>query len=285
MINPISSTLATVIFLIGLVYAVLTRDYVPFVGGAFIAVIVLYAIRIASEWDRVVILRLGRYNRTVGPGIFLMIPLVDVVASWIDTRTRAIMFSAEATPTSDTVPVDVDGVMFTTVTDPTRAAIQVQDYMKAMSLAAQTALRNSIGSTDLQHLLTNRTDVDKVLQDDIAQKTADWGISVSSVELRDVRMPQGLQDAMSREAQAEREKRARVKLAEAEPAIAEQFVQAATTYGQNTTAFALRGMNMTYEMANKSTMVVIPNSMVETMDAGRVVALASGIQNSRDRQA
>jgi regulator of protease activity HflC (stomatin/prohibitin superfamily) len=285
MINPISSTLATVIFLIGLVYAVLTRDYVPFIGCAFIAVIVLYAIRIASEWDRVVILRLGRYNRTVGPGIFLMIPLVDVVASWIDTRTRAIMFSAEATPTSDTVPVDVDGVMFTTVTDPTRAAIQVQDYMKAMSLAAQTALRNSIGSTDLQHLLTNRTDVDKVLQDDIAQKTADWGISVSSVELRDVRMPQGLQDAMSREAQAEREKRARVKLAEAEPAIAEQFVQAATTYGQNTTAFALRGMNMTYEMANKSTMVVIPNSMVETMDAGRVVALASGIQNSRDRQA
>ena len=139
----------------------------------------------------------------------------------------------------------------------TRAAIQVQDYMKAISLAAQTALRNSIGSTDLQHLLTNRTGVDKVLQDDIAQKTGDWGISVSSVELRDVRMPQGLQDAMSREAQAEREKRARVKLAEAEPAIAEQFVQAATTYGQNTTAFALRGMNMTYEMANKGTKVVM----------------------------
>ncbi len=234
------------------------------------------SVRVADQWERAVVLRLGRYRGLRGPGIFWMVPLVDRVVIWLDSRVRATGFAAEKTLTADTVPVNVDAVLFWAVQDPEKAALRVEDYREAVAWAAQTALRDIIGKTDLAHMLVGRESIDVALQDLIDTRTHDWGISVISVEIRDVVIPPALEDAMSRQAQAEREKLARVILADAEVEISRKFLQAAGQYDSNQVALQLRSMNLLYEgMKEKTTLMVVPSGLSESMNAGAFAGLAS----------
>ena len=232
--------------------------------------------RLADQWERAVILRLGRYKELTGPGMFWVIPFVDRVTMWIDSRVRATGFAAEKTLTADTVPVNVDAVLFWAVKDPEKAALRVEDYREAVAWAAQTALRDIIGKTDLARMLVGRESIDVALQNLIDARTHDWGISVISVEIRDVVIPPALEDAMSRQAQAEREKLARVILADAEVEIAAKFRQAARQYDANQVAIQLRSMNLLYEgMKEKTTLMVVPSNMTESMTAAAYAGLAA----------
>ena len=237
--------------------------------------------RIAQQWERAVILRLGRYHNLKGPGLFWMIPFIDTIASWIDQRTITTSFAAEQTLTSDTVPVNVDAVLFWMVHDAQKAALEVQEYAQAVSWAAQTALRDIIGRTPLADLLVGRERIEAELQKLIDQRSNPWGITVQSVEMRDVVIPDALQDAMSRQAQASREKQARIILGEAEVEIAKLFDQAAERYRDNPTALHLRAMNMLYEgLKEKGAMMIVPSSAVETMGLGGLLG-AAAIGNDR----
>jgi regulator of protease activity HflC (stomatin/prohibitin superfamily) len=255
-------------------------------GSAFgMALIVSSAIQVADQWDKAVILRLGHFHSLRGPGFFLIIPVIDAIPYWIDTRVITTGFKAEKTLTKDTVPVDVDAVLFWKVVDPKKAALDVADYQSAISWASQTALRDVIGKTMLSDMLEGRDKISSVLQKIIDERTEPWGINVISVEVKDVLIPAGLEDAMSMQAQAERERQARVILGDAERQIAEKFAEAGKSYEHNPIAFHLRAMNMLYEgLKENSTIVIVPSTAVESMQLGGLAgmtALSMGLGQER----
>ncbi len=241
-----------------------------------VGLVLMQAPRVAQQWERAVVLRLGRFVGLRGPGLFWIVPFVDRVTAWIDQRTVTTSFAAEQTLTSDTVPVNVDAVLFWMVHDVQRAALEVQDYSQAVSWASQTALRDIIGRTTLADLLRGREQIEGELQQLIDQRSNPWGVTVSSVEMRDIVIPGALQDAMSRQAQAEREKQARIILGQAEMEIAHSFQEAAKSYHDNPTALHLRAMNMLYEgLKEKGALMLIPSSAVESMGMGGMLGAAA----------
>lgn len=238
-------------------------------GGFLVAWLVSASIRMVAQWQRAVVLRLGKYNGLRGPGLFFITPLIETVSSVLDLRTITSTFKAEQTITADTVPVDVDAVLFWRVIDPEKAALEVQAYDQAVGWAAQTALRDVIGRSTLADILSGREKIDSVLREIIDHRTEPWGIRVESVEIRDVVIPNNLQDAMSRQAQAERERQARIILGESETQIASKFMEAAALYATNPIALHLRAMNMLYEgMKDKGSLIIVPSSALETMNLG-----------------
>ena len=261
---------------IGLAAASAAGDLIPLVTMAAVGIVLMPAPRIAQQWERAVVLRFGRFIGLRGPGLFWVIPFVDHVSTWIDQRTITTSFAAEQTLTADTVPVNVDAVLFWMVHDAQKAALEVQDYSQAVSWAAQTALRDIIGRTTLTDLLRGRERIEDELQTLIDQRSNPWGVTVSSVEMRDVVIPGALQDAMSREAQAAREKQARIILGEAEMEIARSFQEAAKAYHDNPTALHLRAMNMLYEgLKEKGALMLVPSSAVESMGMGGLLGAAA----------
>src|SRR5438045_3009996 len=247
--------------------------FIPWIAAGFIA---MQSPRIAQQWERAIVLRLGRFHAMRGPGLFWILPFIDSVSAWIDQRTITTSFAAEQTLTSDTVPVNVDAVLFWMVHDAQRAALEVQDYAQAVSWAAQTALRDIIGRTTLTDLLRGRERIEGELQQLTDARSNPWGITVQSVEMRDVVIPSALQDAMSREAQAAREKQARIILGQAEMEIAHSFQEAAKSYRDNPTALHLRAMNMLYEgLKEKGALMLVPSSAVESMGMGGLMGAAA----------
>ena len=255
------------------------------VGAFVLALVVASAIQVADQWDRAVILRLGKFRSLKGPGLFFIIPVLDAIPYWIDTRVITTGFKAEKTLTKDTVPVDVDAVLFWKVVDPKKAALDVADYQSAISWASQTALRDVIGKTMLSDMLEGRDKISALLQKIIDERTEPWGINVISVEVKDVLIPSGLEDAMSMQAQAERERQARVILGDAERQIAEKFTEAGKSYEHNPIAFHLRAMNMLYEgLKENATIVIVPSTAVESMQLGGLAgmtALTMGLGQER----
>ena len=246
------------------------------VVSAVIAFVVSYAIKIANQWERVVVLRLGRFRSLEGPGLFFIIPIIETVAYWIDIRVITASFKAEKTLTRDTVPVDVDAVLFWKVVDPKKEALDVADYVSAINWAAQTALRDVIGKTMLSDMLEGREKISEELQRIIDVRTEPWGINVISVEVKDVLIPSALEDAMSMQAQAERERQARVILGSAEEEVAHKFLAAAEIYARNPAALQLRAMNIIYETTKeRGTTILMPTSMVDSMNIALPVALAA----------
>jgi regulator of protease activity HflC (stomatin/prohibitin superfamily) len=261
---------------LGVVGTIAAGNPVPLVAMLLIGLVLMQAPRIAQQWEHAVVLRLGRFVGLRGPGLFWIVPFIDTVSSWIDQRTITTSFAAEQTLTSDTVPVNVDAVLFWMVHDVQKAALEVQDYAQAVSWAAQTALRDIIGRTTLADLLRGRERIETELQQLIDQRSNPWGVTVSSVEMRDVVIPGALQDAMSREAQASREKQARIILGQAELEIAHSFEEAAKSYQHNPTALHLRAMNMLYEgLKEKGALMLIPSSAVESMGMGGLMGAAA----------
>jgi hypothetical protein len=261
----------------------LARDLVYVVTGGGLAIGIYLALspRVASQWERAVVLRLGRFVGLRGPGLFWIVPLLDDIVVWIDTRVRTTGFAAERTLTKDTVPVNVDAVLFWQVQDAERAALGLEDYEEAVAWAAQTALREIIGKTDLADMLAGRDVLDADMQRLIDERARDWGITVKSVEIRDVVIPQALEDAMSRRAQAEREKQARVILGDAEVEIAQKFSHAASVYRDDPVALQLRSLNLLYEgMKERGTLMIVPSSMADSMNTTSYAALAAFAQTS-----
>jgi regulator of protease activity HflC (stomatin/prohibitin superfamily) len=280
-LNVVAITVLLVVVAPGVVAFILTRNPFPLIVAAVIGIVLMQSPRIAQQWERAVVLRLGRFVGLRGPGLFWLVPFVDRVSSWIDQRTITTTFAAEQTLTSDTVPVSVDAVLFWMVHDAQKAALEVQDYAQAVSWAAQTALRDIIGRTDLTDLLRGRERIEDELQKLIDQRSNPWGVTVSSVEMRDVVIPAALQDAMSREAQAAREKQARIILGQAEMEIAHSFEEAAKSYQHNPTALHLRAMNMLYEgLKEKGALMLVPSSAVESMGMGGLMG-AAALQQQR----
>jgi regulator of protease activity HflC (stomatin/prohibitin superfamily) len=274
--NPISLAIVVVLGGLGVLAIALARLVVPGALLIVLALILLAALKMARQWEQAVVLRAGKFLAVRGPGLFWIVPILDNVTALIDTRLRTTQFVAEQTLTKDTVPVDVDAIIFWIVTDVKRAALEVASYREAISWAAQTSLRETIGAADLAMLLSNRRAADEELRNTIDTKTADWGIRVRSVEIRDVRIPVVLQDAMSRQAQAERERQARVILSTAEAEIAHSFADAARTYANNPVALHLRGMNMLYEsVKERGSTIIVPSSAVDSMNLGGVAGIAS----------
>ena len=251
----------------------------------FFAVFIAWSTKVASQWNRAIVLRLGKFHSLRGPGIFFIVPIIDSIPYWIDIRVITTSFKAEKTLTKDTVPVDVDAVLFWKVIDPKKAALDVADYYSAINWASQTALRDVIGKTELADMLEGRDKISSILQKIIDERTEPWGINVISVEVKDVLIPQGLEAAMSMQAQAERERQARVILGDSERQIAEKFNEAARSYEDNPTAFHLRAMNMLYEgLKTNSTIVVVPSTAVESMGLGGLagtVALADVVKRDK----
>ena len=251
------------------------------------AVFVAWSTKVASQWNRAVVLRLGKFHSLRGPGIFFIIPIIDTIPYWIDIRVISTSFKAEKTLTKDTVPVDVDAVLFWKVVDPKKAVLDVADYYSAISWASQTALRDVIGKTELADMLEGRDKMSHILQGIIDERTEPWGVNVISVEVKDVLIPQGLEAAMSMQAQAERERQARVILGDSERQIAEKFNEAAKSYEDNPTAFHLRAMNMLYEgLKTNATIVVVPSTAVESMGHGGLadtVALADTVKKEKTK--
>jgi regulator of protease activity HflC (stomatin/prohibitin superfamily) len=244
--------------------------------GFLLGLVLGRAPQISNQWERAIVLRLGKFRGRRGPGLFWLVPFVDTIAAWIDQRTITTSFAAEQTLTADTVPVNVDAVLFWIVYDPEKAALEVQNYVQAVAWAAQTALRDIIGRTSLTELLRGRERIEEELQKLIDERSNPWGITVQSVEMRDVVIPDALQDAMSREAQAAREKAARVILGEAERDIAHLFQEAASSYQENPTALHLRAMNMLYEgLKEKGALMLIPSTAVESMGMGGLLGAAA----------
>lgn len=255
------------------------------ISTLLVSLYVLTSTKIAAQWEKAVVLRLGRFHRLAGPGIFWIIPIIDTVPVWVDHRVMVTSFSAEKTLTRDTVPVDVDAVLFWLVWDAEKAALEVEDYRNAISWASQTGLREVIGSLALSDILVGRARMDEELQKIIDLRTAPWGITVQSVEIRDVVIPQGLEDAMSRQAQAERERQARVILGESEKQIAASFAEASQSYLNNPTALHLRAMNMLFEgLKEKGALVIVPSSAVDTMNLGATSGLVSLAQNNAPQE-
>ncbi|HEY3456644.1 MAG TPA: slipin family protein [Bryobacteraceae bacterium] len=253
-----------------------TGRQAPLVAGLVIGVYLLFSIKVADQWEKVAVLRLGRYIGLRGPGIFHIIPVVDTLSRYVDQRIRVASVTAESTLTRDTVPVNVDAIVFWVVWNAEKSILEVEDFVQAINMSAQTGLRESIGRHELAQMITERESLGRELQRILDEKTNPWGITVQSVEIRDVRIPQALEDAMSRQAQAERERQARNILGQAETEISEKFSQAAVTYQNNPVALHLRAMNMLYEaIKERGSMVIVPSSAVETMGLGGTLATAS----------
>jgi regulator of protease activity HflC (stomatin/prohibitin superfamily) len=280
--NPVSTTLFLIILGLGILGSALTGQLasraVPWIMLAFLvpATYVLFALKIANQWEKAVVLRFGKFQWMAGPGMFWIVPIVDSVPAWVDHRVMVTPFNAERTLTKDTVPINVDALLFWVVWDAQKAALEVENYHDAIAWAAQTALRDQIGKTMLADLLMGRDKIDAELQTIIDQRTNPWGVTVQSVEIRDIIIPAELEDAMSRQAQAERERQARVILGESEKQIAQSFVDAAVTYQGNAAALHLRAMNMLFEgLKEKGALVIVPSTAVETMNLGGLAGMAS----------
>lgn len=255
------------------------------IAWILLGIYLLFALKIASQWEKAVLLRLGRFHKLAGPGLFWLIPIVDTLANWIDHRVMVTPFSAEKTLTKDTVPVDVDAVLFWVVWDAEKAALEVADYRAAIAWAAQTALREIIGQMTLADILIGRAKMDADLQKIIDNRTTPWGITVQSVEIRDVVIPPDLEDAMSRQAQAERERQARVILGESERQIAVSFSEASKAYVDNPTALHLRAMNMLFEgLKEKGALVIVPSSAIDTMNLGGLSGMVSLAQQNLPKE-
>lgn len=266
---------------LGLLVSFLMWNVGGIIAGFILGLLAAQAPKVAKQWESAVVLRLGRYIGLRGPGLFWIIPFVDSVSAWVDQRVITTSFAAEETLTSDTVPVNVDAVLFWMVYDPEKAALEVQDYPQAVSWAAQTALRDIIGRTSLTDLLRGRERIEEELQKLIDERSNPWGVTVQSVEMRDVIIPAALQDAMSREAQAAREKQARIILAQAEVEIAQMFDTASESYKDNPTALHLRAMNMLYEgLKEKGALMLVPSTAVESMGMGGLIGSAALRQQS-----
>ncbi len=287
-INGIALAIFFVFMLIGIIGAALMDSKVAdwiigvFVAGlTFIGFIFLFSFKVAQQWEKAVVLRFGKFRQLKGPGAFWVLPLIDQTPTWIDHRVMVTPFSAEKTLTKDTVPVDVDAVLFWLVWDAEKAALEVEDYRAAISWASQTALREIIGQMTLADILVGRAKMDADLQKIIDERTTPWGITVQSVEIRDVVIPRDLEDAMSRQAQAERERQARVILGESEMQIAHSFSEASKAYINNPTALHLRAMNMLFEgLKQKGALVIVPSSAVDTMNLGGLSGMVSLAQNN-----
>ncbi len=287
-INVVSLILLIAFIGVGGLISAVSDRVLPVIVSIPIGFILAASPKIAQQWERAVVLRLGKYTGLQGPGLFWVIPGIDQVTSWIDQRIITTSFAAEETLTSDTVPVNVDAVLFWMVYDPEKAALEVQDYKLAISWAAQTALRDIIGRTPLSVLLRGREQIEAQLQKLIDERSNPWGITVQSVEMRDVIIPESLQDAMSREAQAAREKEARIILGQAEVEIAHLFAKASESYEHNPTALHLRAMNILYEgLKEKGALMLVPSTAVESMGLGGMLGMAAMRQQalSQDQSA
>lgn len=280
--NPVSLMAALLVWIAGIIVAIYAgqaddaRGAIVFLASTALALIVLFTIKIANQWEKAVVLRFGKFRGLRGPGLFLIIPVIDEVSHLIDQRVRVTDVTAESALTRDTVPVDVDAIVFWTVWDAQKSVLEVSDYFYAIALSAQTALREAIGRAELAMLITEREHIGAELRRILDEKTNAWGITVHSVEIRDVKIPQGLEDAMSRQAQAERERQARIILGTAETEIAARFVAAGAEYENRPVALHLRAMNMLYEaIKEKGSMVIVPSSAVETMGLGGLSGLTS----------
>lgn len=290
-VNAVSLTLFFVLLGLAILFAVIGQslgwpEWIIGSGTLLLALsgtYLMFAVKIANQWEKAVVLRFGRFRGLFGPGLFWIVPVVDAVSSWIDHRVMVTPFAAQKTLTKDTVPVDVDAVLFWVVWDAQKAALEVENYTAAVDWAAQTALRDIIGKMMLADILVGREAIDQELQRIIDERTTPWGVSVTSVEIRDIVIPQSLEDTMSRQAQAERERQARVILGESEKQIAASFAEAAQAYTQNPTALHLRAMNMLFEgLKEKGALVIVPSSAVDTMNLGGlsgVVSLARTADN------
>ena len=254
-----------------------SRSYYWAAGSlAVVAFLIPQTILIADQWERAVVLRLGRLQAIRGPGLFVIVPFIDAVASWLDQRIQTTEINAEKALSKDTVPVNIDAVVFWQIHDPQRAALEITDYRQAITQVAQTSLREIVGSSLLSTLLSERKAGDQLLREEIGRKTAEWGVSVLSVEIRDIGVPPALQDAMSRQAQAEREKLARVLLGQAEQEIAQKFVEAADIYARSPAALQLRAMNIIYETTKeRGATILMPTAMVDAMNPAMAMAVAS----------
>ena len=246
------------------------------VVAGLVGLYLLFSIKVINQWEKVALLRLGKYVGLRGPGMVMIVPVLESLSQFVDQRIRVANVTAESTLTRDTVPVNVDAIVFWMVWNAEKAILEVEDFMQAVQMSSQTALRESIGRHELAQMITERETLGRELQRILDEKTNPWGITVQSVEVRDVRIPQALEDAMSRQAQAERERQARIILGQAETEISEKFVQAATAYSENPTALHLRAMNMLYEaIKERGSMVIVPSSAVETMGLGGSLATAA----------
>jgi regulator of protease activity HflC (stomatin/prohibitin superfamily) len=252
----------------------------PAVAGALVGVYLLFALKVVQQWEKGVKLRLGRYVGLRGPGLFMIVPVFETLSMFVDQRVRVTSVTAESTLTRDTVPVDVNAIVFWLVWNAEKSILEVENYLEAITMSAQSALRESIGRHELAQMITDREALGRELQKILDEKTTPWGITVQSVEIRDVKIPQALEDAMSRQAQAERERQARIILGQAETEISNSFVQAASAYAENPVALHLRAMNMLYEaIKEKGSMVIVPSSAVETMGLGGSLATIALAKN------
>jgi len=292
-VNPVALLAAFIVLLAGFaVNRVIEKDWssinVPCaVVTILLSVYMELALKIAKQWERAVVLRLGRFHRLKGPGMFFIIPIVEGIAQVVDMRIRSTDFNSESTLTKDTVPVNVDAICFWMVWDAKKAILEVQDYFLAIVLSAQTALRDIIGTHELADMLTHRGALGTRLREVLEEKTNPWGVTVQSVEIRDIIIPKDLEDSMSKQAQAERERQARIILGTAETEIAEKFAQAAKHYESNPVAMHLRGMNMLFEgLKEKGSMIIVPSSALETMNLGAIGGLAalSQVDSEKDRR-
>jgi len=291
-VSGIGVAVAVIFWVIGTLAAIYLENRVSegwaaaiFLLFLLIGFFFLFAIQVARQWEKAVVLRFGRFVGLRGPGLFFILSLVDQVSTWIDHRVMVTPFNAEKTLTRDTVPVDVDAVLFWVVWDAEKAALEVEDYKTAIAWAAQTALREVIGQKPLSDILVGRAKMDAELQQIIDERTTPWGITVQSVEIRDIVIPQELEDAMSRQAQAERERQARVILGESEKQIADSFAQASQAYINNPTALHLRAMNMLFEgLKEKGALVIVPSSAVDTMNLGGLSGVVSLAQQHTEEK-
>jgi regulator of protease activity HflC (stomatin/prohibitin superfamily) len=275
-ISSIGIALGVICAAAGVIVFTLTGYAAAIVAGALLGFYFVLAIQVADQWQRVAVLRLGRFVGMRGPGVFHIVPIVDNLSRFVDQRVRVANVTAESTLTRDTVPVNVDAVIFWLVWNAEKSILEVQNFEDAINLSAQTALRESIGRHELAQMVTERDKLGQELQRILDEKTTSWGITVQSVEIRDVRIPQALEDAMSRQAQAERERQARIVLGTAETEISDKFAASAMTYKDNPTALHLRAMNMLYEaIKERGSMVIVPSSAVETMGLGGSLATAA----------
>jgi regulator of protease activity HflC (stomatin/prohibitin superfamily) len=275
-VSGIALLLFVISIVIGLAVSQAAHHPAPAILGALVGVYFLFAIKVVRQWEKVAVLRVGRYVGLRGPGLCHIIPIIETLSPYVDQRVRVASVSAESTLTRDTVPVNVDAIVFWMVWNAEKSILEVENFIEAITLSAQTALRESIGRHELAQMITERETLGRELQRILDEKTNPWGITVQSVEIRDVKIPQGLEDAMSRQAQAERERQARIILGQAEKEIADSFVQAAASYEKNPVALHLRAMNMLYEaIKEKGSMVIVPSSAVETMGLGGTLATAS----------
>ena len=275
-ISGIGKSLFVICLLAGAIITAAIHHPAGIIAGGVLGLYLMFSLKVVQQWEKVAVLRLGRYVGLRGPGLFHIVPIVETLSAYVDQRVRVANVSAESTLTRDTVPVNVDAIVFWMVWNAEKAILEVENFTEAVNMSAQTALRESIGRHELAQMITEREVMGRQLQQILDEKTNPWGITVQSVEIRDVRIPQSLEDAMSQQAQAERERQARVILGHAEVQVSEQFAKAALMYSDNPVALHLRGMNMLFEaMRDKGSMVVVPSSAIETMGLGGTLAMTT----------